>query len=92
MAARDLAGLGPEVDRNLDPTRLEALARETLEELFGRYGAEGPWPSGTPSLGPNPSLMLGTAGIGYTLLRLHDPGAMPPVLRVDGAQGARARG
>jgi len=82
LASRDLTDLDPEVDGDLDPTQLEALARETLEDLFERYGAEGPWPSGTPSLGPNPSLMLGTAGIGYTLLRLHDPEAVPSVLRV----------
>jgi hypothetical protein len=61
------------------PTYLEragALARE----LIDRYGAAGDWPSGVPSGGPNPSLMLGLAGIGYWLLRLHNPVNVPPLL------------
>ena len=33
------------------------------------------WTTGVPGGGANPSLMVGTAGIGYALLRLHDPGA-----------------
>jgi hypothetical protein len=40
----------------------------------------GDWPSGMPSGGPSPALLLGTAGIGYHLLRLHDPARVPPVL------------
>ncbi|MBP2019531.1 lantibiotic modifying enzyme [Symbiobacterium terraclitae] len=47
--------------------------------LVRRYGASGGWPSGVNAGGPNPSLMIGTAGIGYHLLRLCDP-TVPPVL------------
>ncbi|HEX8052300.1 MAG TPA: lanthionine synthetase LanC family protein [Thermoleophilaceae bacterium] len=36
--------------------------------------------SGTPCGGPSPALMLGTAGVGYQLLRLADAGAVPSVL------------
>ena len=36
--------------------------------------------SGVFSGGPNPSLMLGTAGIGHAFLRLHDPEGVPPLL------------
>jgi lantibiotic modifying enzyme len=50
--------------------------------LIARHAAAGDWPSGTPSGGPNPSLMLGTAGIGYTVLRLHDPNRVPSILWV----------
>jgi hypothetical protein len=58
--------------------RDRALA--AAEALIARYSAAGDWPSGAPSGGPNPSLMLGTAGIGYTFLRLHDPDRVPSVL------------
>lgn len=47
--------------------------------LVRRCGESGGWPSGVNAGGPNPSLMIGTAGIGYHLLRLCDP-AVPPVL------------
>ncbi|MCG5435223.1 lanthionine synthetase LanC family protein [Micromonospora foliorum] len=36
--------------------------------------------SGTPCGGPNPSLLLGTAGIGYQLLRMADPRGVPSML------------
>lgn len=49
-------------------------------ELVRRYGASGEWPSGVNAGGPNPSLMIGIAGIGYHLLRLCDPAGVPPVL------------
>lgn len=39
-----------------------------------------PWPCGVPGVGESPSLMLGTSGIGYFYLRLHDAEAHPPVL------------
>ena len=54
----------------------EALAHD----LIARHSATGDWPTGVPSGGPNPSLMLGTAGIGHALLRLHAPLAVPPIL------------
>ncbi|HEY0152878.1 MAG TPA: lanthionine synthetase LanC family protein [Longimicrobium sp.] len=48
--------------------------------LVERYGEAGSWPSGVNAGGPNPSLMIGTAGIGHHLLRLVEPGAVEPVL------------
>ncbi len=56
-----------------------AKAAATAQALLRRYGAKGDWPSGVNAGGPNPSLMIGTAGIGYHFLRLCDPG-VPPVL------------
>ncbi len=56
------------------------LARRAMRQLLARHGSAGDWPSGVASRGPNPSLMLGTAGIGYTMLRLHDPDGVPSVL------------
>lgn len=55
-------------------------AAQAAGELVRRYGGAGDWPSGMPSGGPSPALMLGSAGIGYHLLRLHDPERVPPVL------------
>jgi len=48
--------------------------------LIDRHAASGEWPSGVPSGGPNPSLMLGLAGVGSWFLRLHDPAGVPSVL------------
>ena len=42
--------------------------------------AEDWWSSGTRCGGPNPSFMIGAAGIGYHLLRLYDTDHVPPVL------------
>jgi len=42
--------------------------------------AKGWWASGTRCGGPTPSFMIGTAGIGYHFLRLHDPDHVPSVL------------
>jgi len=50
-----------------DNYRTPALA--AAAELVARHAVRGDWPSGMASLVPNPSLMLGTAGIGYHLLR-----------------------
>jgi lantibiotic modifying enzyme len=49
-------------------------------ELVENYARLGDWPSGLPSSGPNPSLMIGTAGVGYLLLRLYKPQAVPSIL------------
>jgi lantibiotic modifying enzyme len=56
--------------------RATALART----LTDRHAPAGDWPSATPSGGPNPSLMLGLAGVGYWLLRVHDPTKVPSFL------------
>ncbi|MBV8732925.1 MAG: hypothetical protein JO336_24210 [Acidobacteriia bacterium] len=47
-------------------------------ELYDR--ASMPWPSGITGGGFNPSLMLGTAGVGHFFLRLHDPASVDSVL------------
>lgn len=57
-------------------------------ELVRRYGASGDWPSGVNAGGPNPSLMIGTAGIGYHFLRLCDPAGVPSVLSLTASPAA----
>ena len=39
-----------------------------------------PWPCGDRGGGETPGLMVGMAGIGYFLLRLHDPNRFPSIL------------
>jgi lantibiotic modifying enzyme len=64
------------------------LAEETYQDgarsialgLIESCGPAGDWSTGVPSGGPNPSLMLGTAGIGYHLLRLDAPEHVPSIL------------
>jgi len=68
-------------------TTLEATdpAWQRTLDLCCRYGwesfesAERPWPSGTLDLAPEPSLMLGEAGIGLFYLRQADP-QVPSIL------------
>ncbi|HEX5271929.1 MAG TPA: lanthionine synthetase LanC family protein, partial [Gemmataceae bacterium] len=59
-----------------------AGARAAAVALAGRHAERGDWPTGVPSRGPNPSLMLGTAGIGYHFLRQARPRQVPAVLLV----------
>jgi lantibiotic modifying enzyme len=66
--------------RMLDEASYRVRAISAAQALIDRYADRGDWPSGLYSGGPNPSLMLGTAGIGYTFLRLHDPEQVPSVL------------
>lgn len=68
--------------RQLGEEDYEAAARNALARLLEYHGTEEPWPSGAPSRGSNPSLMLGMAGVGHTLLRLHDPDGTLSVLWV----------
>jgi lantibiotic modifying enzyme len=78
-----LAGLAEAVHfagEMLHDSSYHASARALAQALIGRHAEAGDWPSGVPSGGPNPSLMLGLAGIGYWLLRLHDPAKVPPFL------------
>jgi lantibiotic modifying enzyme len=56
--------------------RAFSLARALIE----RHARSGDWPSGLVSRGTNPSLMLGSAGIGYSFLRLVDPATVPSIL------------
>ncbi len=78
-----LSGLGEIIliaGELLDEPSLHARSVSLAQTLIDRYSSSGDWPSGVPSGGPNQSLMLGLAGIGYWLLRLHDPLEVPPVL------------
>ncbi len=59
--------------RALDAPDAVRDAAEAAEQLIGRYAANGRWPSGLLAGGPNPSLMIGSAGIGLFFLRLADP-------------------
>jgi hypothetical protein len=59
---------------------LVALARQAGEYGIEHYESRSvPWPCGVREAGETPELMLGTAGIGYYYLRLHDPVRFPPV-------------
>jgi lantibiotic modifying enzyme len=66
--------------RWLDNPELTAAAAAEARLLIDRHSAAEDWPSGLTSAGPNPSLMLGTAGIGLHFLRLHDPEHVPAPL------------
>jgi hypothetical protein len=56
--------------------RAEGLAQGLIE----RHGVQCDYPSGLGSGGRSPSLMLGLAGTGYLLLRLHAPERVPSLL------------
>ncbi len=58
-------------------------ARELAQTLIDRYSERDNWPTGFPGGGANPSLYLGTAGIGYWLLRLEEPERIPCWLLLD---------
>lgn len=71
------------------PDLLEA-ARATAVTALHRFELSGsPWPCGVPGAGETPNLLLGTAGIGHFLLRLHDPRGIDTVL-LPGAASARS--
>ena len=57
----------------LGDAALAEAARAAGRALIDKYAASGSWPSGVATAGPNPSLMLGKAGIGMHFLRLHAP-------------------
>lgn len=57
----------------------DGLPRRALLRLAGRYGGRG-WPSGLRTRRRNPSLFLGEAGAGYTLLRIQCPRSVPSIL------------
>jgi len=54
-------------------------------ETFHKPGL--PWPCGVPGAGETPGLMVGTAGIGYSLLRLFAMDRVPSVSIVRPAIG-----
>jgi lantibiotic modifying enzyme len=68
----------------LGDAALGEAARAVGRALIDNYAARGSWPSGTATSGPNPSLMVGTAGVGMHFLRLHAPDCVPPLLIVTG--------
>jgi lantibiotic modifying enzyme len=72
-----------------DPTYRDR-ALDLGRTLVDRHSASVEWPSGVPSRGPNLSLMLGIAGIGYWLLRLHAAEQVPSVVLIN-ADAAIAR-
>lgn len=64
-----------------DDGELRAFVASTARALTERYPrTRTPWPCGVMDAGETPSMMTGTAGIGYAFLRAHDPAAVPPVL------------
>ena len=64
-----------------------AFVERLIEELRAQapLASGAPLVSGVPSGGNNPSLMVGSAGVGHFLLRLHDARRVPSVLIVDPA-------
>ena len=68
----------------LGDAALAEAARAAGRALIDKYAASGSWPSGMATAGPNPSLMLGKAGIGMHFLRLHAPDAVSPLMIVTG--------
>jgi lantibiotic biosynthesis protein len=66
----------------LGDAALSGSARAAGRSLIEKHASRGSWPCGVATTGPNPSLMLGTAGIGMHFLQLHDPDTVPPLLIV----------
>jgi lantibiotic modifying enzyme len=66
----------------LEDDACRSWARALAADLIARHAAAGDWPCGVYPPGHNPSLMLGTAGIGYHFLRQYDPQRVPPILVV----------
>jgi lantibiotic biosynthesis protein len=70
-----------------DPTYADHV--ETMwKKLLRARNADTPWPCGVASGTNNPSLMLGYAGIGYSLLRADDSAATSSALIVTGSNHA----
>ena len=66
-----------------DPSHAQG-AVEMWHRVLDQRDADEPWPSGVASGRNNPSLMLGTAGVGYALLRAASPKSTPSVLVLAG--------
>jgi lantibiotic modifying enzyme len=64
----------------LDDDVLQRNAAEYASKLMERHAGAGEWPSGITSTGPTPSLMIGTAGVGYHFLRQAAPHDVPGLL------------
>jgi hypothetical protein len=67
----------------LNRPELREAAEQTIAEAIERFEQPGSrWPSGVAGGLPDPSLMLGEAGVGHFLLRLCSD-TVPSILRVD---------
>lgn len=65
----------------LGRAELRQQAKAAALRALDRFEEAGmPWPCGVLGAGETPNLLLGLAGIGYFLLRLHDSKAVPSVL------------
>ncbi len=58
------------------------VVSDAIDRMLNLYGLRGNWPVGLPEGSSNPSLMLGTAGIGHALLRLAYPQQVEPILLI----------
>jgi lantibiotic modifying enzyme len=58
-------------------------AIESWTRIVRTRAAKAPWPCGVASGWNNPSLMLGDAGTGFSLLRAHEPDRTPSVLVIE---------
>jgi lantibiotic biosynthesis protein len=56
---------------------------ESWTRIVRTRAAKAPWPCGVASGWNNPSLMLGDAGTGFSLLRAHEPDRTPSVLVIE---------
>jgi lantibiotic modifying enzyme len=68
----------------LDDERYRAPAESVGDRgIQSIHQNRNPWPCGVLGGGETPSLLLGTAGIGYFYLRLYDSAAVPSILLVN---------
>jgi len=74
-----LCGILDLLGRGLERLELREVARASMTRLIGQH-ADLVFPSGIFDRSPSPSLMLGTAGIGYGLLRLRENGERDSLL------------
>ncbi|MGH9762753.1 MAG: lanthionine synthetase LanC family protein [Blastocatellia bacterium] len=66
----------------LDDSASADAARTAVLQLVERYAAADDWPSGITTGGSNPTLMIGSSGVGHHLLRLHAPREVRSVLHI----------
>lgn len=66
--------------READPVWMEAVEKITRLAIAEYLDEDLPLPNGVHTPYDNPELMTGVAGMGYFLLRLHDPVSFPSIL------------
>jgi lantibiotic modifying enzyme len=69
--------------RLLDDPDCRTRAARIAETLIDRLDPEGSGDHRIVPIGSRPALMVGLAGVGHALLRLHSPERVPSVLLVD---------